>query len=165
MALIDGMIAELEGESGATRRVLERVPEAKFGWKPHEKSMAMGAMASHLAENPVWVGSTLEMKVLDLDSVGYSPYLAETQEELLETFDKNTAEALGKMAKQSDEYLMETWRMKMGGEIVMEKSRLMVLRSMIINHSIHHRGQLGVYLRLNDIPVPSVYGPSADEAG
>jgi uncharacterized damage-inducible protein DinB len=106
------------------------------------------------------------MDLLDLDTVGYVQYLAGTHGELLETFDKNTAEALEKMVGQTDEHLMETWRMKMGGEIVMEMSRLLVLKSMIINHSIHHRGQLGVYLRLNDIPVPPVYGPpSADEAG
>jgi uncharacterized damage-inducible protein DinB len=163
--MMDGLITEFEGGSATTRRVLERVPEEKFGWKPHEKSMTMGALASHLAENPMWVESTLEMDLLDLDAMGYEPYLAGTHAEMLQTFDKNTAEALEKMVGQTDEHLAETWRMRMGGEIVMEMSRLMVLKSMIISHTIHHRGQLGVYLRLNDIPVPSVYGPSADEAG
>lgn len=165
MALIDGIITELEMESATTRKMLERVPEEKFGFKPHEKSMSLGALASHLAENPMWVGSTMDVDELDMDTADYKPYMASSTAELLAAFDKNLAEALSKMAGQTDEHLMAMWRMKVGGEIAFEMPRLAVLKCMILNHSIHHRGQLSVYLRLNDIPVPSVYGPTADEAG
>ena len=163
MAIIDGMITEYEAESAISKKVLMRLPEGQFGFKPHEKSMSLGQLASHIAENPAWVGLTLNQDVMDLDAMDHTPFVAESLTELLEVFDKNTAEALEAMRGTTDGKLMDTWRMVKGGETVMEMPRVAVLRTFVFNHAVHHRGQLSVYLRLMDEPVPSIYGPTADE--
>jgi uncharacterized damage-inducible protein DinB len=141
---------------------LERVPEAAFGWKPHEKSMSLGQLASHLADNPSWVTPILEQDEMSVDS-DYKPYIASSSEELLERFDTNTRQAIESLKSQSDEDLMKSWRFVAGSEVKMEMPRISVMRAMILNHTYHHRGQLSVYLRLNDVSIPSIYGPSADE--
>lgn len=158
----EALSLELELESKTTRKLLERVPEAAFDWKPHEKSMTLGQLASHLAENPSWVTPILEMEEMSVDG-DYKPYLAASSEELLDRFDTNTKQAVEALKSQSDEDLMTLWRFVAGEEVKMEMPRAGVVRSVILNHSYHHRGQLSVYLRLKEVPIPSIYGPSADE--
>jgi uncharacterized damage-inducible protein DinB len=165
MSIIDSIIAEYSQESANTRKVLERIPEEKFGWKPHERSMSFGELASHLADSSDWIGDILETDEFNVDMSSFKPFLAATQAELLDAFDRNTAAAKELMKGQPDEKLMQLWRLKMDGNLIFEMPRVAVLRNMILNHTIHHRGQLTVYLRLNEIPVPAIYGPSADEQG
>jgi uncharacterized damage-inducible protein DinB len=145
-----------------TRKVIERVPEAKFGFKPHEKSMSMGQLASHIAEMPTWATTGITTDSLDLAS-GYKPFQPASSAELLEMFDKNVAGARNSIAGASDETFMKNWSLKRGDQTLMTMPRIAVVRSFMLNHVIHHRGQLSVYLRLNNVPVPSIYGPSADE--
>lgn len=163
MGMNQAIIAELQHESATTRTVLERIPTEKFGFQPHEKSMEFGQLASHIAEMYLWFGSTLTETELDFEKMDYQPFRAATTEELLETFDKNVAMAVELLENSSDEDLMVNWTMKTGEKIHFSLPRIQVVRSFILNHIVHHRGQASVYLRLNDIPVPSIYGPSADE--
>ncbi len=165
MSLIDSIILEFTQESANTRKVLERIPEEKFGWKPHERSMTFGELASHLADSSDWIREILETDDFNLSMANFQPYLAASRAELLETFDKHNAAAKELMKGQPDEKLLQTWRFKIDGNLIFDLPRATVLRSMILNHAIHHRGQLTVYLRLNEIPVPAIYGPSADEQG
>jgi len=165
MSIIAPIIQEFTQESANTRKVLERIPEGKFGWKPHERSMTFGELASHLADSSDWIRDILETDEFNVDMSSFKPFLAANQAELLDTFDRNTAAAIELMKGQPDEKLIQVWRLKMDGNLIFEMPRVAVLRNMILNHTIHHRGQLTVYLRLNDIPVPAIYGPSADEEG
>jgi uncharacterized damage-inducible protein DinB len=149
-----------------TRKTLERVPEDKFAWKPHEKSWAMGGLATHLANLPSWAVLTLSQDSFDMAPPGGEPWknpLASSRQELLEMFDKNIADARAAIAGASDERMFSPWSLLSGGNTLMTLPKIAVLRSFVMNHIIHHRAQLGVYLRLNDVPVPSIYGPSADE--
>lgn len=165
MNIIDAMIKELQQESIATRKVLERVPEDKFGWKPHEKSMTLGRLASHTAEMPQWAGMILNADEFVFNPAEYAPWTAESSKQLLDTFDKQLAAAVDLMQGVSNERLMQPWKFKKVDVVILELPRVAVLRTMILNHTVHHRGQLTVYLRLLDVPVPSVYGPSADDPG
>ncbi len=165
MNIIDAMIQELQHEGIATRKALERVPEDKFGWKPHDKSMTLARLASHTAEIPHWAGVTLTTDEFVFDPAGYVPEVASTSKELVAMFDKYMAAAVEVMKGTSNERLMTTWRMKKGDQLIFELPRIAVLRTMILNHIVHHRGQLTVYLRLLNVPVPSIYGPSADDPG
>jgi uncharacterized damage-inducible protein DinB len=162
MAIKDALLPEFDHEMATTRKVIERVPEGKFGFKPHEKSMSMGHLASHIAEMPTWATTGITMDSLDMAS-GYKPFEAASSAELLEMFDKNVAGARNSIAGASDETFMKDWSLKRGDKILMTMPRIAVVRSFMLNHVIHHRGQLSVYLRLNNVPVPSIYGPSADE--
>lgn len=155
--------AELEHEAAATRRMLERLPEEKFDWKPHEKSTPFGGLAVHIAEMIDWAKLTVTTAELDYAVQAYEPFKPKTNAELLEYFDKNVAGAIEALKNTSEEAIMKTWTVRNGERIYFEKPRIQVLRSDCFNHIIHHRGQLSVYLRLNDIPVPGVYGPTADE--
>jgi len=155
MAIKDAFLPEFDHEMASTRRTLDRVPEDKFGWKPHEKSMTLGRLASHVAELPSFATTALAHESFDIAPPGGAPRKplnASTRQELLEVFDKNVAEALHK-----------TWSLLRAGKAIFTLPRAAVLRTFMLNHIIHHRAQLGVYLRLNDVPVPSIYGPSADE--
>ena len=163
MAMIDGMIEELKQESVSTRKHLERVPENAFDWKPHTKSMAMMQLASHIADTPSWAAPLINQDEMTFDPETYKPWIAGSKSELLETFDKNVAGALEAMQGVTDDKMMVTWTMKMKEQIVLTLPRVAVLRVFILGHLIHHRAQLGVYLRLRDVPVPQVYGPTADE--
>ena len=167
MSIAEGLIQEFDPEAAATRRVLERTPDDKYDWKPHEKSFSFGELASHLANIFAWTGMTLKQDSYDIAPSGSeefkTPQAANTAE-LLEMFDKNVAAAREAIAGTSDEEFMKTWTMYRGGEQMFAMPKIAVLRVFIFSHSFHHRGQLTVYLRMNDIPVPSVYGPSADEA-
>lgn len=166
MAINQALLPEFENEMATTRRVLERVPDDKFDWKPHEKSMTMGHLASHIAHMAGWTVATLGQESLDLAPPGEPPiemHDATSNSELLAMFDQNVAGAKSALESASDEQLMQTWSLLKGGDAIFTLPRVAVLRALIFNHIIHHRGQMSVYLRENDIPVPSIYGPSADE--
>ena len=164
MSLSDAFVAELQQESAATRKCLERIPEDKFDWKPHEKSFTMSRLATHIAEMVGWAKETIEKPEIDFAAAGdYKPFEPKTTAELVEYFDKNLAAATEALKNASDEAMMENWKLRNGDEIYFDMPRVQVLRGMVFNHMINHRGQLSVYLRLNDIPVPALYGPSADE--
>jgi uncharacterized damage-inducible protein DinB len=160
--ITDALLPEFDMEMANTRKVLERVPDAKSGWKPHQKSWPMGGLAGHLAHLPGWGTTTVTTDELNLVPPFTMPPI-NTSAELLATFDKSVAAARAAMATATDEYLMGPWSLKVQGKTVLTMPRVAVLRNMVFNHIVHHRGQLTVYLRLNDIPVPGMYGPSADE--
>ncbi len=164
MSISDTLIPEFDAEMANTRRALERVPMDKAAWKPHEKSMALGRLAIHLAELPGWVNVTVHTDELDFAS-GYNPPKAETTEDLLALFDKNVSEARAALDGASDETWRKPWTLRNGDHVIFTMPKIVVQRAFTMNHIIHHRGQLTVYLRLNDVPVPSIYGPSADEGG
>lgn len=167
MKMSDILLPEFDHEMAGTRKTLERVPEDKFGWKPHDKSMSMGELASHLANIPGWTSMTLNHESFDMapaNGEAFKTPQASSVKELLEIFDKNVAEARTALANVSNEDLMKTWSLLAGGNTVLSMPRAAVLRGFVLSHNIHHRAQLGVYLRLNDVAVPSIYGPSADEA-
>ncbi|MFZ0335566.1 MAG: DinB family protein [Candidatus Acidiferrales bacterium] len=171
MAIRDGILPEFDREIAVTRRVLERVPEGKPEFKPHEKSMAMDRLAGHVAELPGWAKETILQDSVHMNPPGNPPpaqsaalkMISRTQ--LLEEFDKRAAAGRAAIAGASDEELMKPWSLIAGGKPVFTLPKIAVLRGFVMNHLIHHRGQLSVYLRLNDVPVPSIYGPSADEQG
>ena len=161
--LAGAFLAELENEAKVTRTVLERIPADKFDWKPHEKSMTFGRLASHVAEMFGWTKETLKSDVLDFSTMEYTPFEPKSTEELLAFFDEKIAGAQTVLGETSDETFMTNWTMRNGEQVYFTMPKVAVMRSFVMNHIIHHRGQLSVYLRLNDIPVPSLYGPSADE--
>ncbi len=165
MAISAALLPEFDHEMANTRKTLERVPEDKFGWKPHSKSAAMGGLATHLANLPSWAGLTISSDSFDIAPQGQPVQMppATSASQLLETFDKNVATARAAIAGASDEDLLKPWSLLSNEKTVLTLPRIAVLRSFVLNHTIHHRAQLGVYLRLNDLPVPSIYGPSADE--
>jgi len=164
MNIIDPIMMEFGQEAANTRRMLERVPEEHLDWTPHEKSMSLGRLATHIAENPEWGIAILEQDELAFNMGDYVPRTASTRAELLDTFDANVARMTEAMQGTSDDKLMQPWRLRVDGEVKVELPRIAVLRGMVLNHMIHHRGQLSVYLRLKDVPLPTTYGPSADEA-
>ncbi len=166
MALSEALLPEFDQEMANTRKSLERVPEDKLTWKPHEKSGTMGWLAGHLANLPDWTVFTIKQDSLDLAPGGiHVPQAPEprSRKELLATFDKNVSAARAAIAGASDSHLFKPWSLLMDGKPVLTLPRVAVIRSFVMNHSIHHRAQLGVYLRLNNVPVPAIYGPSADE--
>jgi uncharacterized damage-inducible protein DinB len=163
--MTQALLQELEMEMPNTRKTLERIPD-KLDWTPHKKSMTVGRLAQHLAEIPDWTVKAISLDELDLappGGSGYRPQDAASKTQVLEIFDKNLAAAKAALAGTSDEHLMKPWSLKMGGKTVLTLPRIAVVRNFVLNHNVHHRAQMGVYLRMNDIPVPSVYGPSADE--
>lgn len=168
MKISESLLPEFDHEMAGTRKTLERVPDDKFGWKPHEKSWVMGGIATHLATLPQWATMAITQDSIDINPPGGEPYRnpeLKTREEVLAVFDKNLTEARAAIAGASDETLMQPWSLLSGGETLMTMPRIAVLRTWVMNHAIHHRAQLGVYLRLNGVPVPALYGPSADEGG
>jgi uncharacterized damage-inducible protein DinB len=162
MTIGESLLPEYDHEMNTTRKALERLPDDKFGWQPHEKSMMLGRLASHIAEFPHWAIITLQTETLELDPQ-QRPYQATSTAAVLEKFDKDVAEARQLLATTSDEEMFKTWTLKVAGKTAFEMPRIGVLRSMVMNHMIHHRAQFGVYLRLLDVPVPGAYGPSADD--
>ena len=162
MSIANTFADELQHESVATRKLLEIVPEAHFGWRPHEKSMTLVQLASHLAEIPTWAGKALDTDEYILDMKSYKPFIATTRKEILERFDANLKSALEKLRGVPDAKMSTVWKLKKANEVVLALPRAAVVRGMVLNHSYHHRGQLSVYLRLKDVPLPSIYGPSAD---
>lgn len=167
MRLSDTLLPEIDHEMSTTRRVLERVPEDQLGWKPHEKSMALGRLASHLAELPSFAVAIMNDVVFDVAPPGgkstITPANAASRAEILELFDRNVAAVRKAIAAADNDAMMKTWSLFKAGEPVFTLPKIAAVRSMLLNHTIHHRGQLSVYLRLTGAPVPSIYGPSADE--
>lgn len=162
--LAELLLAELEREAVGTRRTLERVPEGRDDWKPHEKSMPLGYLAGLVATMPSWATAMITQDEMDLSAPGeFQTRVLRTNRELLEAFDRAVDLARAALATATDEHLMTAWRLLVGGQVVSEQQRYVALRDGAFNHMAHHRGQLTVYLRLNDVPVPSLYGPSADE--
>jgi len=161
MAIIDSVVMELDQEAKTTRRLLERVPEDKLSWMPHPKSMSLGRLALHIAGSQ---GFLAGIAALDTFELGAIPEVeAKSRKEILDTFDQSVANAKQSLGKLTDAQLISTWTMTKGGKVLMSMPRIGFIRAIVMNHQIHHRGQLSVYLRMLDVPLPSIYGPSADE--
>jgi len=168
MKMTEMFIEELKHEAVGTRKTLERVPEGRSDWKPHEKSMPLGYLASLVAAMPGWIDAMINRDELDFAPVGENhdkPKEWKTRAELLAKFDENLAKALAALESTTDEHLMTNWRLLAHGHEVSNLTRYWNIRTSVINHWAHHRGQLTVYLRLNEALVPALYGPSADERG
>lgn len=164
MAMNEALIAELQMEAQSTRKMLERLPQDKLSWRPHEKSMSLGRLAQHLAEIPGWVNATLLADELDFAKMDYKPTEASSAEAAVKEFDSKLASALEVIKNTDDAKLMTMWTMRNGDKVYMTMPKIAVLRGFVYSHLIHHRGQLSVYLRLLDVPVPGSYGPSADDS-
>jgi uncharacterized damage-inducible protein DinB len=162
MNIRDALLADFDHEMGTTRRLLERVPDDRLSWKPHAKSMSLGALATHLANLPHWGGTILADASFDL--ADGPPTAAEmgSRAEIVAAFDATCKETRARMDRTDAEY-QSPWTLKRAGQQVFSVPRVAAFRSFVLHHSIHHRGQLSVYLRLNDVAVPAIYGPSADE--
>ena len=166
MKLTELFLGELDREGPLTKRALEAVPEGRGDWKPHAKSMPLGGLSALVAMMPSWLSMIIEKNELDLTPQpgAKSPYQRElkTRQELVEELEKGIAGARKALEGTTEEHLMKPWQLKAGGKVVQERPRHVMLRDSL-NHLSHHRGQLTVYLRLNDVPVPAIYGPSADD--
>jgi uncharacterized damage-inducible protein DinB len=162
MPIAQMLLPEFDQEIANTRKMLDRVPDGKFDFKPHEKSMSLGRLAAHVGELPTYATATLQLEKLDLTGEE-KPFSPATRQELLTAFDKNVAEARQLLSKATDEELSKIWTLTYKGQQIFSLPRAAVLRGMVMNHLIHHRAQLGVYLRLNNVEIPGMYGPSADE--
>jgi uncharacterized damage-inducible protein DinB len=166
MPMTDALLAEFDQELATTRRLIERVPDAQLDWKPHRKSMSIGDLATHLCGLAGWGVFVAERPELDLnpDGKGVRPPALGSPAEMLKLFDENARKARAAIAAIPDPAMMEPWTLKNAGAVIFTLPRAAVLRTFVMNHIIHHRGQLTVYLRLRDVPLPSVYGPTADLA-
>jgi uncharacterized damage-inducible protein DinB len=164
MAIVDALLPEFDHEVATTRTLLERIPEDKLAWRPHPKSMSLGGLATHLANLASWGQVTLDESSIDLATAGVVKE-AVSRAEVLAVFDRNAAATRASLAGKTDAELMAPWALKRHGSTLFTMPKASVWRSFVMNHLIHHRGQLTVYLRLQDVPLPSIYGPSADEAG
>lgn len=166
MPIKDAMLPEFDREMTATRTVLERTPEAHAAWKPHPKSYRLGALALHLTNLPSWATFTLKQTELDLNppgGAGYKERAFQSVAELLRVFDENVRAAREAIDATSDADFMVPWSLKNAGATIFTMPRVVVMRSFVMNHLFHHRGQFTVYLRLRDVPLPVIYGPTADE--
>ena len=167
MSIAESLLPEFDHEMATTRKFLERTPEANPDWKPHDKSMSLGTLAAHLADLPSW-GVQLDVAELDIAPPGGPAYESpkfESTASTLAQFDRNVAAARVTIAAMSDAEFMKPWSLLMGGQTLFTMPRTAVARTWVLNHIIHHRAQYGVYLRLNNIPIPGSYGPSADDPG
>jgi uncharacterized damage-inducible protein DinB len=162
MSIATDLIHDLEAETALTRKVLEAVPEDRLAWKPHERSMSLGTLASHLAETPAWLSSMLEADMDFAAMQDYRPFAARSRTELLAELGKNAGAAVAALRERDDALLESPWTMRNGATVLMQAPRHRAIREIGIHHWIHHRGQLTVYLRLLDVPVPATYGPTAD---
>lgn len=163
MSLNAPLITELQHELATTRKCLERLPEKDFDWKPHEKSMSLGQLAIHLAEMTGWVAETINKPEIDFATDYSKPPTIETTVDLVQYFDQKAVIAIDALKAADNENLLQNWTLRSGDKIFLSLPRVQVLRGMVINHIVHHRGQLSVYMRLRDVAVPALYGPSADE--
>jgi len=167
MSIAHSILPEFDHEVATTRRLLERTPAEQAGWKPHEKSMSLGRLALHLGEIPGWGTATMTLTEFDMSPPGGAPYappVFESVAQLLAMYDANVAAARAALAAASDADMMVGWSLKNAGHTVFTLPRIAVLRSFVLSHLIHHRGQYSVYLRMTGVAVPSIYGPSADES-
>ena len=165
MAIAESILPEFDHETATTRTMLERVPESKADWKPHERSMSLGQLAMHIANLPKWAAVALERTEFDTnptseETISSPPF--ESSAHLLQTYDENVRTARAVLARTSDGEFMVPWTLKHGGRKMFTMPRAAVLRAFYLNHAVHHRGQLSVYLRLLDVPLPAIYGPTAD---
>jgi uncharacterized damage-inducible protein DinB len=164
MSLITALVAELRHESTNTRKMLERLPQDRFSWRPHEKSMSLVQLAAHIAEIPgMFVAQALEEQELDFAKSKYTAPVIDTTEALLALFEDNLRRALAALQASSEEALNQVWTMRRGETVFAAMPRKVVIRNLGLSHLIHHRGQLSVYLRLAGVSVPGMYGPSADD--
>ena len=164
MAIVEALLPEFDHEMTVTRRVIERVADDQFGWKPHEKSMTLGRLATHVAEIPRWGHTILTEPEFNMVDGAYTPTSAATTAEVLALFDRQVTTIRGLLAARTDAELMSTWSFKQNGQELFGMPRAAAWRSWVMNHLIHHRGQLSVYLRQTGSKVPGIYGPSADES-
>jgi uncharacterized damage-inducible protein DinB len=166
MTISQSLLPEFDREMASTRKTLERVPEGRADFRPHPKSMSLGRLAGHVAEIPMWAVVSLTQDAFDVG--GRRPedaFVMTSRQSILDRFDAEMTKARAALAETSDADMMKTWSLKRGDATIMAMPKVAVLRGMVMNHMIHHRAQLGVYLRMNEVPVPSIYGPSADESG
>ena len=163
MAMVDALLPEFDHEMAVTRKVLERVNDAQFGWRPHEKSMSLGRLATHVAEIPHWGRTILTEPEFNMVEGENTPRSAATTAEVLTLFDGQVKTVRALLAPRTDAELMSTWTFKQNGQELFGMPRAAAWRSWVMNHLIHHRGQLSVYLRQTGSKVPGIYGPSADE--
>src|SRR5262245_41711720 len=165
MAIAESILPEFDHETATTRTLLERVPADKAEWKPHEKSMSLGQLAMHIANLPHWASITLERTEFDTnppDGSRETTPAYESRAKLLQFYDANVSTARALLARTTDGEFMVQWTLKNGGKNLFGMPRVAVFRSFVLNHAVHHRGQLSVYLRLLDVPIPNIYGPTAD---
>jgi uncharacterized damage-inducible protein DinB len=166
MKIAELLLPEYDSEIAITRRVLERVPDGRGEWKPHPRAFMLGHLAQLVAMLPEWVVKTLEQTELDIapkDKPRGAGYTIETTATLLAMFDKNAKAGRASLAKATDDQMQVPWTLKAAGNPVLTQPRYTILRQMVLNHLVHHRAQLGLYLRLTDQKVPQMYGPTADE--
>ena len=154
---------EIREEAKGTRKMLERVPVNSLTWKPHEKSMTLGRLASHVAEIPGWVNYTLDSDEIDFGKFNYAPPVVNTTDDLLKILDDNVEKAVASLNKSAIEDFSKMWTMRNNETVYFTLPKLVVIRQFAMNHLYHHRGQLSVFLRMLDVPLPGVYGPTADE--
>src|SRR3954470_6424487 len=164
MAIKDALLADYDHEMGTTRRLLERLPDGRLPWKPHEKSMSLGALATHVSRIPTWGGIILDDAYFDLAEAPPPGDELTSCAAILASFDAARAKTRAAMDKIDGEY-NSLWTLKRAGQQIFSVPRVAAFRSFVLHHIIHHRGQLSVYLRMNEVPVPAIYGPSADEGG
>jgi uncharacterized damage-inducible protein DinB len=162
MAIKDGLLAEFDHEMGTTRKLLERLPDAKLSWRPHARSMSLGGLATHLSNLPNWGGTILNEASFDLAAAPANTPELTSRADILQAFGESTTKTRAWLDK-SDAELAAPWSLRRGGQEMFTLPRVAAFRTFVLYHVVHHRGQLSVYLRLNDIPVPAIYGPSADE--
>jgi uncharacterized damage-inducible protein DinB len=163
MTIAETLLLDYDAEIQNTRRILERIPEDKPDWKPHDKSMPMGRLAVHVARLPDFATTILTTDDLDLATRKFPPLAFESREKLLAELEKTSTEARHALQSATDERLQADWKLSWGDKLIADGPRAVLYRTMFLNHLVHHRGQLSVYLRLNEVPVPGLYGPSADE--
>lgn len=161
MTLADSILIEMDHEAQTTRKVLEQVPEDKLSWRPHPKSFSLGQLALHIASAPASVAAAAVPDTFERP--GFAQAEPKSRREILETFSQSLDAAKAAVSRMDDARLNATWNLTSNGKVVLSIPRMSFLRSILMNHTYHHRGQLSVYLRLLDVPVPSIYGPSADE--
>jgi uncharacterized damage-inducible protein DinB len=163
MTIAEILLLDYEAEIQNTRRILERIPEDKPDWKPHEKSMPMGRLAVHVSRLPDFATTILTAGDLNLATHKFPPLVFEGTKQLLTNLDETSAKAREALTSATDEHLQTNWKLSWGEKVIANAPRAVLYRTMFLNHLVHHRGQLSVYLRLNEVPVPGLYGPSADE--
>jgi uncharacterized damage-inducible protein DinB len=166
MKMTELFLADLEREAASTRRALERVPEGRNDWKPHEKSMQLGYLATLVATILGWIDTMVNQDQLDMapkNAPKFRPQELKANRELLTALDESVAKARKALENTTDEHLLTTWKFVVGGHVASENPRHIMIRDAVFSHLAHHRGQLTVYLRLNGVAVPAIYGPSADE--
>jgi uncharacterized damage-inducible protein DinB len=164
MSIASAILPEFDHEMANTRRTLERIPEDKLEFKPDPKSMSLGRLAGHIAEMPGWGSLTIQTDGLDMVPGQFTPLTATSRQQVLAEFDKNIASARAALETATDEGMMQPWTLSVSGTKIFTMPRIGVIRTMVLSHVIHHRAQLTVYFRMNGIPVPALYGPSADES-